>query len=103
MATHSSILAWRIAWTEEPSGLQSVGSQRVRHDSSDLASAPVSPLHWWSCSSSYLLNGDNINTPHLPPLIIQNPLKAKTMHYLFFFISHSSVQSMKQITDMDLT
>ena len=30
--THSSILAWRISRTEEPSGLQSVGSQRVRHD-----------------------------------------------------------------------
>ena len=29
MATHSSILAWRIAWTEEPGGLQSIGSQRV--------------------------------------------------------------------------
>ena len=32
MATHSSILAWRIPWTEEPSGLQSMGSQRVRCD-----------------------------------------------------------------------
>ena len=32
MATHSSILAWRIPWTEEPGGLQSVGFQRVRHD-----------------------------------------------------------------------
>ena len=32
MATHSSILAWRIPWTEEPGGLQSTGSQRVRHD-----------------------------------------------------------------------
>ena len=31
-ATHSSILAWRIPWTEEPGGLQSTGSQRVRHD-----------------------------------------------------------------------
>ena len=31
MATHSSILAWRIPWTEEPGGLQSVGSQRVEH------------------------------------------------------------------------
>ena len=30
MATHSSILAWRILWTEEPGGLQSRGSQRVR-------------------------------------------------------------------------
>ena len=32
MAAHSSILAWRIPWTEEPGGLQSVGSQRVRHN-----------------------------------------------------------------------
>ena len=32
MATHSSILAWRIPWTEEPSGLESMGSQRVGHD-----------------------------------------------------------------------
>ena len=32
MATHSSILAWRIPWTKEPGGLQSKGSQRVRHD-----------------------------------------------------------------------
>ena len=32
MATHSSILAWRIPWTEEPGGLESVGSQRVGHD-----------------------------------------------------------------------
>ena len=32
MTTYSSILAWRIQWTEEPEGLQSIGSQRVRHD-----------------------------------------------------------------------
>ena len=32
IATHSSIFAWRILWTEEPGGLQSIGSQRVRHD-----------------------------------------------------------------------
>ena len=32
MATHFSILAWRILWTEEPGGLQSRGLQRVRHD-----------------------------------------------------------------------
>ena len=32
MASHSSILAWRIPWTEEPSRLQSMGSLRVRHD-----------------------------------------------------------------------
>ena len=37
MATHSSILAWRIPWTEEHGGLQSIGSQRVGHDWSGLA------------------------------------------------------------------
>ena len=37
MATHPSILAWRIPWTEDPGRLLSIGSQRVRHDCSDLA------------------------------------------------------------------
>ena len=32
MATYSSILVWRISWTEEPGGLQSIGLQKVRHD-----------------------------------------------------------------------
>ena len=32
MATHSSILAWRVSWTEEPGGLQSIGLHRVRHN-----------------------------------------------------------------------
>ena len=32
MATHSSILAWKIPWTDEPGGLQSMGLQRVKHD-----------------------------------------------------------------------
>ena len=39
MATHSSILAWRIPGTEEPGGLPSMGSHRVGHDWSDLAAA----------------------------------------------------------------
>ena len=37
MATHSSIFAWRIPWTEEPGGLRFVGLQGFRHDWSDLA------------------------------------------------------------------
>ena len=37
MATHSSTLAWRIPWTEEPGGLLSMGSHRVRHDWSDFS------------------------------------------------------------------
>ena len=43
MAIHSCILAWRILWTEEPSGLQSMGSQRIGHD----------------CMTSTRLNGAN--------------------------------------------
>ena len=41
MATHSSILAWRIPETDKPGGLQSMGSQRVRHD---LVTKPPPPL-----------------------------------------------------------
>ena len=48
MATHSSILAWRIPWTEEPGGLQSIGMQRVRHNWSDSAHR-----HSWDVHSSY--------------------------------------------------
>ena len=41
MATHSSVLAWRIPGTGEPGGLSSLGSHRVGHDRSDLAAAAV--------------------------------------------------------------
>ena len=37
MATHCSVLAWRILWTEEPAGLQSIGSPRIGHGLSDSA------------------------------------------------------------------
>ena len=38
-ATHSSILAWRIPWTEEPGGLQSMGLQRIGHDCAPVSSS----------------------------------------------------------------
>ena len=45
MAPHSSTLAWKIPWTEEPDGLQSMGSLRVRHDlATSLSLFPF--LHW---------------------------------------------------------
>ena len=56
MATHSSVLAWRIPGTGEPDGLLSVGSHRVGHDWSDLAAAAVHwrifqrPSFWFGCS-----------------------------------------------------
>ena len=46
MATHSSVLAWRIPGTGEPGGLPSMGSHRVRHDWSDLAAAASSRADW---------------------------------------------------------
>ena len=45
MATHSGILAWRIPWTEQPGGLQSMGSQRVRHDWATSLSL-LTFMHW---------------------------------------------------------
>ena len=48
MATHSSILAWTIPWTEEPGGLPSTGSQRVRQDqATDTLTRTYGGLPWW--------------------------------------------------------
>ena len=44
MATHSSILAWRIPWMEEPGGLPSMGSRRFGHACSDLAAAAADSI-----------------------------------------------------------
>ena len=44
MATHSSVLAWRIPGTGEPGGLLSMGSHRVRHNWSDLAAAAAAAM-----------------------------------------------------------
>ena len=40
MATHSSILAWKFSWSEEPGGLQSIGQQRVGHDRAHIHNLP---------------------------------------------------------------
>ena len=71
VATHSSVLAWRIPGTGEPGGLQSMGSHRVRHDWSDLAALPLNvrnmrartrpvwrlPTAWYVVAThKYLLN-----------------------------------------------
>ena len=50
MATHSSVLAWRIPGTGEPSGLPSMGLHRVGHDWSDLAAAALYTIIWVSSS-----------------------------------------------------
>ena len=61
MATHSSILAWRILWTEELGGLPSMGSHGVGHDWSDLAAAAAAEGHENATSSS------SVKKEHLKP------------------------------------
>ena len=54
-APHSSTLAWKIPWTEEPGGLPSMGSHRVGHDWSDLAAAAATALRSYFLSFSMSL------------------------------------------------
>ena len=49
MATHSSVLAWRIPGTGEPGGLPSMGSHRIGHDWSDLAAAAATCMNFNDC------------------------------------------------------
>ena len=60
MAMHASILPWRIPWTEEPDGLQSIGLQRVRHDWGDL-------VHMHNHSSSTKTECWNVWCPQRSP------------------------------------
>ena len=63
MATHSSVLAWRIPGTEEPAGLPSMGSHRVGHDCSDLAAAgffPAAVTELRRCAETVLLSKPEI-------------------------------------------
>ena len=46
MATHSSVLAWRVPWTDEPGRQQSIGSQRVRHKQLSMHTAGGSQGHF---------------------------------------------------------
>ena len=54
MATHSSTLAWRIPWTQEPGGLPSMGSHRVGHDWSDLAAAAITDFNLYRYTNHFL-------------------------------------------------
>ena len=56
MVTHSSILAWRIPWTQKPGGLQSIGSPRVGHNWSDSACSEFISTHTQTQGSDTVLN-----------------------------------------------
>ena len=64
MATHSSILAWRMPWTEEPGGLQSTGSHTAGHDGSNLAQHSVHLRQVLSRRDS--LDSQSIHFGHAP-------------------------------------
>ena len=69
MATHSSILAWRIPGTEEPGGLPSVGSHRVGHDRHDLAAAAAAgQLNTGSTSDTTWISTPDPSDDFLKPL-----------------------------------
>ena len=55
MATHSSVLAWRIPGTREPDGLPSMGLHRVGHDWSDLAAAAAAVINWALTSVKFIV------------------------------------------------
>ena len=56
MATHSGVLVWRILWKEEPGGLLSIRSHRIRHDRSDLATAAAAACSMCAQSCPTLCN-----------------------------------------------
>ena len=58
MATHSSIFAWKIPWTEEPGRLQSMGVSRVNHD---LATKPPPPIYLYL----YLISSISMQNPEI--------------------------------------
>ena len=67
MATHSSILAWRIPWTEEPGGLQSIGLQRVGHDWTTKhqhiqVSIHNSPTQYINVCNIFIILTENVNS-----------------------------------------
>ena len=76
MATHSSILAWRIPWTEEPGGLQSTGSQRVGHDWAQTWCLNLTYSNY--CFSMYILLMPNSQLSFIPFFFLK---KDKWLHF----------------------
>ena len=60
METHSSILAWRIPWREEPGGLPSIGLHRVGHDRRDLAAAAAAVINQVLTTLGQFCNSYNV-------------------------------------------
>ena len=103
MATHSSILAWRIPWTEELGGLQSIGSQRVRHDWSNLEQqstmGEVEYISLLALITNTVVNSLNI---YLSYQILRYSV-ASSASYLFFHSLHGVAKSRIRLSDFPFT
>ena len=87
MATHSSVLAWRIPWTKEAGGLQSMGSQRVRHDW-------TTNTHTHTHTPSVCLKNPKESHPpnthtHTPSVCLKNPKQSETTERLTHTHTHT--------------
>ena len=104
MEIHSDILAWRISWREEPGGLQSIGSQRVRHNWSDLACthayicthththAHICISHLHSSVDGYFCCFHILVTVNNTDMNIRMPISFWVRIFIFFsFISRSRI------------
>ena len=82
MATYSSILAWRIPWTEEPGGLQFMGFQRVRHNKGDLAHTYVyiHPGYGHRDDQNTALSLKNPSPHHIPTPQVQDRTSNRPVH-----------------------
>ena len=90
VATHSSILAWRIPWTEEPGRLQQIGLQGVRHDSSDLA-----------CMYALVTNYHTSDLKQIPVLKFYNKLPCQWLKiYMYLKILQKSEVSLNYNYDI---
>ena len=77
LATYSSVIAWRIPWTEEHGELQYIGSQRVRHDWSDLAQHNTVVYEFW------IVDHWQYSEPVIPPEL-DSLIKGKQGMFLFY-------------------
>ena len=96
MATHSSVLDWRIPWTEEPRGLQSMESQRVRHKWATFtfleatSSSSLSPFSLFSGTKTYTTD-QNATSPRKPFTILPGRMNKNTGSFTPFSYTFSSI------------
>ena len=91
MVTHSSILAWRILWTEEPGRLQSTGSQRVRHDWG-------TNFHFQGYRFSSLFLNSFVITHNSFPLPLPSPSNWLMLSHLLMFSSMIALKLKTKLT-----